>query len=80
MNPARKGPDTTTYVGRVAAHINKLRVKAGLSVPELAEAVGVGTPTVYAWENGQNAPQIKMLPLIAKALGVATVRNVLPPE
>jgi ribosome-binding protein aMBF1 (putative translation factor) len=86
MNPARRGPDTSTYVGRVAAHIRKLREKAGLTVPELAEKISnasgedITAAAVYAWESGRQSPKIKTLPHIATAVGVAKVRNVLPPE
>lgn len=86
MTPARKEPDLGTYVGRVAARIRKLREKARMSVEEFAGRVSkeagttISISTAYGWENGNNTPNLKMLPAIASALGVRKARNVLPDE
>jgi len=86
MGPKRKEPDLTTYVGRVAARIRRLRERAGLTPAEFAERVSrasgitVSVSTAYAWENGHSTPNLKMLPPIASALGLSRVRNVLPDE
>lgn len=45
--------------GRAAAQSGRgraLRKAAGLSLAELAELVGVSTPTVYYWETGDRRP------------------------
>lgn len=34
-----------------------IRLAAGLSLPEVAEACGVAACTVYRWERGQRAPR-----------------------
>ncbi len=34
-----------------------IRTSAGLSLREIAEAVGISTPTAYRWETGQRMPQ-----------------------
>jgi transcriptional regulator with XRE-family HTH domain len=86
MAPARKEPDLSTYTGRIAARIRKLRQRSNLSVTEFAAIVSdksgttVSTSTAYGWENGNNTPNLKMLPAIAAALGVKKARNVLPNE
>lgn len=36
-----------------------IRIAAGLSLPEVAEACGVVACTVYRWERGQRAPRGK---------------------
>jgi DNA-binding transcriptional regulator YiaG len=34
-----------------------LRIAAGLSLQEVADAVGVGAPTVFRWETGERRPR-----------------------
>jgi len=69
--PARKEPDKTTYAGRFAIRLRKLREDAGLSVIEVAEAMGVTPTTIYDWESTKSQPQISQLPQIAGVLGVS---------
>jgi len=45
------------------------RVKAGLSVTKVMEALGVSDAAIYMWENGVTAPNTKRLPEIAKLYG-----------
>jgi transcriptional regulator with XRE-family HTH domain len=71
MSPARKEPDKTSYAGRFAIRLRKLREDAGLSVIEVAEAMGVTPTTVYDWESTKSQPQISQLPQIAGVLGVS---------
>lgn len=78
MGPARKAPDTSTYSGRFAVRLRALREKAGLSVEEVAEAVGVKPITVYGWEQGRSAPHIDALPAIAEVFNYKRARDVLP--
>lgn len=79
MSPARKPPNTDTYAGRFAVRLRTLRIKAGLSVEELAEKLGVTTTSVYRWEADLRQPQISDLPKIASALGLKA-RTLLPDE
>ena len=53
--------------------LRTLRNKAGLSVTELADAIGVRPVTVYAWENGQNRLQIEPAKAVILALRSAGV-------
>lgn len=48
-----------------------LRYDAGLTLQQIADAVGVSKPTVWAWENGRAKPSREKLPAVAQALGVA---------
>jgi DNA-binding transcriptional regulator YiaG len=34
-----------------------VRIRAGLSLPEVADAVGVSPSTVWRWEHGQRVPR-----------------------
>lgn len=48
-----------------------LRYDAGLTLQQVADAVGVSKPTVWAWENGRAKPGREKLHTIAQTLGVA---------
>jgi transcriptional regulator with XRE-family HTH domain len=41
----------------VSDSARSIRVKAGLTLKEVAEALGVAEATVYRWENGQRRPR-----------------------
>jgi len=51
--------------------LRALRLKAGLTVPELAAAVNVAVPTYYAWEQGRwtRLPAARQLESLARGLG-----------
>lgn len=55
------------------------RIKAGLSVANVMEALKVSDATVYMWENGVIAPRAKRLTEIAKLYG-CTVDELLRSE
>ncbi len=50
--------------------LRALRLKAGLTVPELAAAVNVAVPTYYAWEQGRwtRLPAARQLESLARGL------------
>lgn len=51
--------------------LNRLRREAGLTLAEVAAALGVSKPTVWAWEKGKARPLPERLAAIAAALRVA---------
>jgi transcriptional regulator with XRE-family HTH domain len=55
----------------LGARINRLRREAGLTLADIAAALGVSKPTVWAWEKGKARPLPERLGAIAAALGVA---------
>lgn len=57
----------TTLGRRIAA----LRREKELKQDELAEKLGVSAQAVSKWENDQTCPDISLLPLLAKTLGVS---------
>ena len=57
----------TTLGKRIAA----LRHEKGLKQDELAEKLGVSAQAVSKWENDQTCPDISLLPLLSKTLGVS---------
>lgn len=51
--------------------LNRLRREAGLTLADVAAALGVSKPTVWAWEKGKARPLPDRLDAIAAALGIA---------
>lgn len=50
--------------------LNRLRREAGLTLADVASALSVSKPTVWAWEKGKARPLPERLDAIAAALGV----------
>jgi transcriptional regulator with XRE-family HTH domain len=55
----------------LGVRLNRLRREAGLTLADIAEALGVSKPTVWAWEKGKARPLPERLEAIASVLGVA---------
>lgn len=55
------------------------RIKAGLSVADVMEALKVSDAAVYLWESGKNIPKGKRLPEVAKLYG-CTIEDLLKEE
>ena len=53
--------------------LNRLRRERGLTLAQVASALGVSKPTVWAWEKGKARPLPDRVPAMAEFLGV-------PPE
>ena len=56
---------------RTIEAIRTIRKARGMTVVDLAKAVGVSHVSVIQWERGTNCPQAEKLPAIADALGVS---------
>jgi transcriptional regulator with XRE-family HTH domain len=50
--------------------LNRLRREAGLTLADVAAALSVSKPTVWAWEKGKARPLPERLDAIAATLGV----------
>lgn len=81
--------DATTYAARVSARLRQLRMKHGLSMPELAARLAdlgrrVPLATLYAYERGKDAGGVdlplELIPLIAKAYHFLHSSDWLPEE
>lgn len=56
---------------RTGQNINRLRKAAGISVKELQDIFGFGTPqAIYKWQHGTALPTIDNLVVLAAVLGV----------
>lgn len=53
--------------------LEAMRLARGLSKTEVAQSVGVSTPTLTRWENGGSAPSSSKRAALASALGVSLV-------
>ena len=52
-------------------NIVRLRVRAGLTVRELQDVFGVGTPqAIYKWQRGDTLPTVDNLAVLAALFGV----------
>ena len=78
-------PDESTYSGRFAARLRMLREKAGLTVDQVAQAISADGHTaaaraIYNWEQGKTSPPVNAYPPLSRALGLKSVRALLPEE
>lgn len=64
-------PAALPFGDGLGTRINRLRREAGLTLADVAAALGVSKPTVWAWEKGKARPLPERLDAIADALGVA---------
>lgn len=53
-------------------HIHRLRHSRGMTLADVAEALGVSKPTVWAWEKGKARPLPERIEALATVLGVTT--------
>lgn len=79
MGRKRKEVDESTYTGRFAVRLRKLREKAKLSVEELAEKSGVPKNSIYNWECAVSSPPVGILPELARGLGLK-IKTILPDD
>ena len=56
---------------KIAQVIRKYRKEAGLTQEEMAKRLGVTTPAVNKWENGNSYPDIELLAPIARLLHIS---------
>ena len=70
VRPSRRAWRRSGGVGSRAA-IRMARERRGMTVAELADALGVAHSTVYAWESGDKAPSLLALGPLCDALGVS---------
>ena len=62
---------TNQYV--TGAMIKRLREKIHLTQAELAEKINVTDKAVSKWETGRGLPDISLIEVLAKALGVSVI-------
>ncbi len=57
-------------VDPLGVRLNRLRRERGLTLAQVASALGVSKPTVWAWEKGKARPLPERIEAIAQVLGV----------
>ena len=78
MSRKRKEVDVSTFEGRFAVRLRKLREKTGMTPEEAAEQIGVSFVTLYDWEAGRKIPALQKFPTIAEAYNLTRVKDILP--
>lgn len=68
--PTQPAPDLGQSES-LGSRLNRLRREAGMTLADVAAALAVSKPTVWAWEKGKARPLPERLDAIAEALGVA---------
>lgn len=54
-------------MGRTGENIERLRLNSGLSVKEIQNIFGFGTPNaIYKWQKGNSLPTVDNLVILAK--------------
>lgn len=56
---------------KIGKRIAELRRKEGLTQEALGEKLGVSNKTISRWENGNDMPDIEMLPLLAREFKIS---------
>ncbi len=74
--PKEPQPKPVTFSDHIAVRMEKLRLKANLSVPALATAVTdngypIGKQAIYNWINFSRDIPLDAIPHLAKSLGVS---------
>lgn len=72
--PTPTGPTdvlNTRSIEPLGTRLNRLRREAGLTLADVAGALGVSKPTVWAWEKGKARPLPERMDAIAATLGIA---------
>lgn len=64
------GPSLEAPAEPLGVKLNRLRRERGLTLAQVAAALGVSKPTVWAWEKGKARPVPDRLEPIAQVLGV----------
>ncbi|MDZ5078931.1 XRE family transcriptional regulator [Nesterenkonia sp. HG001] len=72
--------DHHTLLAQIAAAVREERLRAGLSLSELARRVGISKSTVSQLETAQGNPSVETLWSIASTLGIPFARLVAAPS
>lgn len=64
----RGGKKPTSYAGQLGQRIHQARTKAGLTLAQVAEEIGVSPASISSWEHGEYEPPAGDLVALAAAL------------
>ena len=68
----KKRPMAVIDLAGTGRRVYELREKAGLSVAQLQQQMGLASPqAIYRWQRGETLPTIDNLVLLAEILGVS---------
>ena len=81
MGRKRKPQDRTvrkTLSGKIGARLEAFAAAKGLTPAEFADKIGKTEDAVWAYYRGTRSPKLDDWPKIASALGLGSVREILP--
>jgi transcriptional regulator with XRE-family HTH domain len=82
MGRKRSGPaqHLAPRARQFALRLNDLMEQAGLTPDDVATVLGKSVAIVHHYLKGTNLPRLVELPELARALGLASVKDLLPDE
>jgi transcriptional regulator with XRE-family HTH domain len=82
MGRKRSGPAThlPPRARQFATRLNDLMAQAGMTPDDVATSIGKSIAIVHHYLRGTNLPRLLELPELARALGLASVKDLLPDE
>jgi transcriptional regulator with XRE-family HTH domain len=82
MGRKRSGPATqlSPRARQFAMRLNDLMEQAGVTPDDVATRIGKSIAIVHHYLRGTNLPRLLELPELARALGLASVKDLLPDE
>jgi transcriptional regulator with XRE-family HTH domain len=63
-----------------AEHLNRLMLAASLTPADLAQRIGKSLGSVHHYLQGGSLPRLQELPVIAGALNLSSVKDLIPDE
>ena len=74
------GPEVDGYSRLFAEHLNRLMLGASVTPAELARRIGKSLGSVHHYLQGGSMPRLQELPVIAGALNLSSVKDLIPNE
>jgi hypothetical protein len=74
------GPNVDRYSRLFAEHLNTLMLGASVTPAELARRIGKSLGSVHHYLQGGSMPRLQELPVIARALNLSSVKDLIPNE
>jgi transcriptional regulator with XRE-family HTH domain len=72
------GPNIDRYSRVFAEHLSELMLRASVTPAELAQRIGRSLGSVHHYLQGGSMPRLQELPVIAGALNLSSVKDLIP--
>jgi hypothetical protein len=74
------GPKIDRHSRVFAEHLNQLMLRASMTPAELARKIAKSLGSVHHYLQGRSMPRLQELPVIADALNLSSVKDLIPDE